>query len=77
LPEGTINGVVQGHRHTISHVFIKNIPVIGNINGGYYFNVIYLTFNANRQIVDSSIEGPIPVCERVFQNTGKCNYIDK
>lgn len=62
LPTGTIQGVVQGHRHTVSHVFIKGIPVIGNINGGYYFNVMYLTFNDKHVVMDSKIEGPIPVC---------------
>lgn len=77
LPANTIHGVVQGHRHTTSHVFIKGIPVIGNINGGYYFNVMYLTFNTNNHnIIDSKIEGPIPVCERIFTNTGKCNYMN-
>lgn len=45
LPVGTVHGVVQGHRHTPSHVFIKGIPVMGNINGGYYFNIMYLTFD--------------------------------
>lgn len=49
--------------------------MIGNINGGYYFNVMYLTF-ASKTLVDSKIEGPIPVCEKVFQNTKKCNYMD-
>ena len=47
---------------------------MGNVNGGYYFNVMYLTFR-DRQLVEAKIEGPIPVCERVFQNTGRCNYI--
>ena len=45
---------------------------MGNINGGYYFNVLYLTFNSNKHIVEKKIEGPIPVCEKVFENTGKC-----
>lgn len=53
LPAGTIQGVIQGHRHTVSHVFIKGIPVMGNINGGFYFNVMYLTFNTNHVVVDS------------------------
>lgn len=44
LPEGTIQGVIQGHHHTVSHIFVNGIPVMGNINGGYYFNTMYLTF---------------------------------
>ena len=44
---------------------------MGNINGGFYFNVMYLTFN-NKKLIDTKIEGPIPVCEKIFENTGKC-----
>jgi hypothetical protein len=62
LPTGTVHGVLQGHRHTVSHVFINGIPVMGNINGGYYFSVMYLTLNTNHVIIDAKIEGPIPVC---------------
>jgi hypothetical protein len=45
LPNGTVDGVLQGHRHVIAHHFRKGIPYMGSINGGYYFNVMYLTFN--------------------------------
>lgn len=76
LPEGTIHAVVQGHRHVIAHFYRKNIPVIGAINGGYYFNAMYLKFNKKtRKIVDTTIEGPIPVCQKIFTNTGRCNYV--
>lgn len=61
LPAGTIDGVVQGHRHTFSHHFIAGVPVMGTIKGGYYFNIMYLKFNDNI-IVDKRMEGPIPVC---------------
>jgi hypothetical protein len=42
LPPGTIDAVLQGHRHKFSHQFIKGIPIMGTINGGYYFNILYL-----------------------------------
>lgn len=48
---------------------------MGNINGGFYFNVLYLTFNDRKEVVGSRIEGPIPVCEKVFENLGRCNYV--
>ena len=48
---------------------------MGNINGGYYFNVMYLTFDSSKKVVDAKIEGPIPVCEKVFANTGKCKFM--
>ena len=75
LPEGTIDGVVQGHRHRPVHNFRKGIPYMGNINGGYYFNVMYLTFDERKKLKESKIEGPIPVCEKIFSNIGRCNYL--
>lgn len=47
---------------------------MGSINGGYYFNVLYLRFHRTT-LVDKIIEGPIPVCERVFANLGTCEYL--
>lgn len=76
LPTGTIDAVVQGHRHQIVHFYKNGIPIVGSINGGYYFNVIYITYNKKtKKVIDTSIEGPIPVCERVFANTNKCGYV--
>jgi len=52
LPTGTIDGILQGHRHKFAHHFYKSIsysyidiPFLGTINGGYYFNVLYLRFH--------------------------------
>ena len=47
---------------------------MGAINGGYYFNVLYLTFH-NSKVVNKVIEGPIPVCEKVFERTRRCDYV--
>ncbi len=44
IPTGTVDGIVQGHRHRFSHAFIQGIPVIGTTNGGFYFNIFYLKF---------------------------------
>jgi len=74
LPVGTIDGVVQGHRHKFSHHFINKIPVIGTSNGGYYFNVLYLNFY-NKEIYYKLIEGPIPVCEKIFSEKKICSYL--
>ena len=54
LPQGTVDGVIQGHRHSFVHHYIKDIPYMGTINGGYYFNVMYLTFD-NNKLVDTKI----------------------
>ena len=61
VPVGTVDGIVQGHRHKFSHHFIRGVPVVGTINGGYYFNVLYLYFY-NGMVYDKVIEGPVPVC---------------
>jgi 2',3'-cyclic-nucleotide 2'-phosphodiesterase (5'-nucleotidase family) len=76
IPQGTIDGVVQGHRHKFSHHFINGVPVMGTINGGYYFNIMYLFFY-DKKIYNKAIDGPWPVCEKVFSNLGRCNYLTK
>lgn len=49
---------------------------MGAIDGGYYFNVMYFYFDTiSRKVVDTEIEGPIPVCERVFQNSKTCEFL--
>lgn len=49
---------------------------MGTVNGGNYFNVLYLKFY-NKQLYESHIEGPVPVCEKVFTNLGTCQYLNK
>ncbi len=49
---------------------------MGTINGGYYFNIMYLYFLDNK-IYNKAIDGPWPVCEKVFSNLGRCNYLTK
>lgn len=39
---------------------------MGTINGGYYINVMYLIFDDDKNLIDSLIEGPVPVCEKIF-----------
>ncbi len=54
---------------------------MGSINGGFYFNVMHMTFEISgnikktKKITNITIEGPIPVCEKVFENVGRCNYL--
>jgi len=51
--------------------------VIQSVNGGFYFNVIYFTFDKNNNLIDTKIEGPIPVCEKIFEKIKKCNLVSK
>lgn len=78
LEEGTIDAVVAGHIHDVAHHWINGIPVVQTINGGFYSNVIYLTFDEKTlklQKDEIQVEGPLPTCEKVFRHTKKCNYI--
>lgn len=52
------------------------MPYLGTINGGYYFNVLYLKY-AKTRLIERTIEGPIPVCEKVFANLGTCEHLTK
>ena len=76
LPKGTVDAVIAGHTHTINHYFVNGVPVIASINNAAYTNVLYLSFDkkTKKLIPEASmIEGPIPVCEKVFSNTGRCD----
>ena len=79
IDEGIIDAVVTGHSHREVHHFIRNIPVISPINNGLYANIIYLAFdrNNNYKIVKehNRIEGPLPICEKIFKQSLKCDFI--
>ena len=48
---------------------------MGVINGGYHFNILYLNFDPEtKEVVSNAIEGPVPVCEKLFSNTHDCSY---
>jgi 5'-nucleotidase len=76
LPHGTVDAVVSGHTHTVVHHWINGVPVIQGGVSGKNMNVIYLTYDlAKRHLMtdQTHIEGPIPICESVFQNRKDCN----
>ena len=84
-----LHAVVSGHTHVNVHHFIKERPVISVLNNGLFFNVMYLTFKKvetskflNKNDISyeflkekAVIEGPIPVCEKVFSNLKACYTI--
>ncbi len=80
LDEGVVDAVVAGHMHDVAHHWVNGVPVIQNVNGGYYSHVLYLNFdNSTMKLIkqDMEIEGPLPSCEKVFSNTRKCNFVTK
>ena len=69
--------IISGHSHETVHQWIKGYPVISNIDQGKYFNLMYLHFKKNGDkyifLKDKTIiEGPIPVCGKIFEKTLRC-----
>ncbi|MCM2277466.1 MAG: 5'-nucleotidase C-terminal domain-containing protein [Oligoflexia bacterium] len=76
LPGGTVDAVVSGHSHQIVHHWVAGVPVIQAGSFGRFFNLIYLTYDVNQKKLlhdRTRIEGPVPVCAKVFQNQNDCN----
>ena len=76
----TIEGVIAGHRHDIAHHWISDIPVVES-TGADYFNILYLAFRyvSSRkkyefQRTKVQIEGPVPICEKLWNDTKNCVY---
>ena len=73
-----IDGVVGAHVHDIVHHWISDIPVIES-SGSDYFNILYLPFKNSTTSVSLltnkiNIEGPVPVCEKLWPNSKNCIY---
>ena len=79
LDEGIVDAVVTGHSHREVHHWVNNIPIISPINNGFYANIIYLAFdrknNYNLVYDKVRIEGPLPVCEKIFLKNLKCEIV--
>lgn len=76
LPKGTVEGVISGHYHKLIHHWVAGVPVLQAGAFGYYLNVLYLTYDfKNKKVLSNQtrIEGPIPVCTRVFANQNDCD----
>ena len=76
--EMKIDGVIAAHVHDIVHHWISDIPVIES-SGSDYFNVLYLPFRINQDSIviqtnKISIEGPVPVCEKLWPDSKNCEY---
>ncbi|MBY0471367.1 bifunctional metallophosphatase/5'-nucleotidase [bacterium] len=76
VPVGTLDAVVAGHTHQIVHHWIAGVPVIQSGTRGLQFHTIQLSYDlANNKLIPgaSRIEGPVPVCSRVFENQQDCD----
>ncbi len=78
-----IDVIISGHTHFNVHQFFNDIPVISNINEAANFNLMYLNFkkdeNGKYKFLPSEtlIEGPIPICEKIFSITLRCDIPPK
>ena len=80
IEDGLLDAVVTGHSHCEVHHWIKDIPIISTVNNGAYANILYLAFDKKNKLklVPSAnrIEGPLPICEKVFNGTHRCDFIE-
>ena len=81
LKPGTIDGIIGGDTHMEMHHWEKNIPMMSTPTHARYINIMYLPFkkgeDGNYFLVNNNItiEGPIPACEKIFQNFQHCELI--
>ena len=76
LEPGTVDAILAGHTHTVLHQFLNTIPVLISSSYARYLSVLHFQFHLpTRKILKPStqIEGPIPVCDRVFTNNRICD----
>ena len=78
-PDVIIDGVIAAHVHNVAHHWISDIPVVES-SGSDYFNILYLPFKKNKngtvtiQRNKIQIEGPVPVCEKLWPDSKNCEY---
>ena len=76
LKKGVIDLFLGGHKHDVSHHWINDIPFMSNDKNGKYIQIVYLPFNkTTKQLINDKIiiEGPLPVCEKLFKNQKLCD----
>lgn len=75
-----IDAILGAHIHDVAHHWIHGIPVIETTAGANYFHILYLPFKINDDGTvtlinnDIQIEGPVPVCEKIWSDTKRCEY---
>jgi len=73
LKPGTVDAVIGGHAHEIVHHWINDIPVIQSGKFGQYVHLLHIHYAGEKDRTKVSIEGPVPVCEKIFANQGNCD----
>ena len=79
---GVIDGIIAGDTKTDVHHWINDIPIMSTKENARYLNIMYLPFkkiDKKYTLVKSKIkiEGPLPLCQKIFQNLKHCEKISK
>ena len=82
IDSSIIDGIITGQNHKEVHHWINDKPIISSVDKGLYANILYLQFkwDKTKEIYkvnpkQSAIEGPIPICEKIFNKTNNCELI--
>ena len=77
LKPGIIDAIIGGDTHNNVHHWIDNIPIMISKGKTKYTNIMYLPFkkvNNEYKLIndDIKIEGPLPSCAKIFNDTKNC-----
>ena len=81
LIPGIIDGIIGGDTHMEMHYWENGIPLMSTPTHARYINIMYLPFQKNKDgnytlaNKDIKIEGPLPACEKIFENYQHCELI--
>ena len=76
LKNNTIDILLAGHRHDVTHHWVNGFPVMSNDRNGKYAQIVYLPFDRKtKELINDKIvfEGPLPVCEKIFSIKKICD----
>ena len=76
LKNNTIDILLAGHRHDVTHHWVNGFPVMSNDRNGKYAQIVYLPFDRKtKKLINDKIifEGPLPVCEKIFSIKKICD----
>ena len=78
-----IDGIIAGDAKNDVHQWINDIPIMSTRDKARSLNIMYLPFKKLKKHKYSlakdkiKIEGPLPLCEKVFNNLKHCETISK
>ena len=76
IEPGLVDLFLGGHTHSVAHHWINGIPLVSNGRNGQNAHIIYLPFDREAHKLNNDlikIEGPIPICEKIFETNNRCN----